>query len=427
VRLAEVYQRANQDAEGARCWRARWATKPTTRVAWTRLGMVRRNLGDAPGARAAFTRATEPRAAFERGLVRLGLAQDKDLVTARACFERALLLEPDHADARAALGRLLEGDGDLAAAEQAYRRAIGVNPDSAEALFALAEAVQEFPAPRRSAARLRSRLRAAARHAAHSRVQRQRAPAPRARRGRAWRARGARSCCTSTPSRPRRRRCSRSSRTGRGDERRSWAPRTRWVVLALVGAVLAVYAQVGGFEFVRYDDPDYVLENPAVRGGLSFAGVRWAFSAATLELAPLDVAGAHAGRAAVRARAGGHHWMSVAWHALAAVLCYLALQRLSARPWESAMVAFLFALHPLRVESVAWISERKDVLSGCAFFALLLAYARHARAPSAARYGLVLLCFALGLLAKPMLVTAPCVCCCSTSGRWRACARGMGA
>src|SRR6185436_20977461 len=95
----------------------------------------------------------------------------------------------------------------------------------------------------------------------------------------------------------------------------------------------------------------------------------------------------------------GHHWTSVALHALGSVLCFLALRALTQRLWPSACVAFLFALHPLRVESVAWVSERKDVLAGCAFFALLLAHARYARAPSAARYGLVLLCFALGLLA----------------------------
>ncbi|MSR61466.1 MAG: tetratricopeptide repeat protein [Planctomycetes bacterium] len=188
------------------------------------------------------------------------------------------------------------------------------------------------------------------------------------------------------------------------------APRTGWVVLALVGAVAAVYAQVLGFEFVRYDDPDYVLENPAVRGGLSLAGLRWAFSAAhASNWHPLTWLAHMLDVELFQLAPAGHHGVSVAWHALAAVLCFLALRALSARPWESAAVAALFALHPLRVESVAWVSERKDVLSGSAFFALLLAYARYARAPSAGRYALLLACFALGLLAKPMLVTAPCV------------------
>ena len=180
------------------------------------------------------------------------------------------------------------------------------------------------------------------------------------------------------------------------------------VSLALALAVLLAYAEVGSFAFVRYDDPDYVLANPAVRSGLSWSGVAWAFTAAhASNWHPLTWLSHMLDVQCFGLAPAGHHWTSVALHALAAVLCFLALRALTLRTWASACVAFLFALHPLRVESVAWVSERKDVLSGCAFFALLLAYACYARAPSAPRYALVLACLALGLMAKPMLVTAP--------------------
>ncbi len=182
----------------------------------------------------------------------------------------------------------------------------------------------------------------------------------------------------------------------------------RWIALGLVSAVLATYAAVGGFEFVRYDDPDYVRDNPAVNGGLSWRGLSWAFGAAhASNWHPLTWLAHMLDVELYGLSPGGHHWSSVLLHALASVLCFLALRALTARTWPAALVAALFALHPLRVESVAWVSERKDVLSGCAFFALLLAYARYARAPDARRYGWVLACFALGLLAKPMLVSAP--------------------
>ena len=184
--------------------------------------------------------------------------------------------------------------------------------------------------------------------------------------------------------------------------------RAALVSLGLVLAVLATYAEAGGFGFVRYDDPDYVLANPAVRGGLTWSGVRWALTAAhASNWHPLTWLAHMLDVECFGLVPAGHHWTSVGLHALGSVLCFLALRALSGRLGESALVAALFALHPLRVESVAWVSERKDVLSGCAFFALLLAYARYARAPGPARYLLVLLCFALGLAAKPMLVTAP--------------------
>ena len=183
---------------------------------------------------------------------------------------------------------------------------------------------------------------------------------------------------------------------------------TAWIVLGLLAAVLATYAEVGGFEFVRYDDLDYVRDNPAVNRGLSWPGLRWAFGAThASNWHPLTWIAHMLDVELFGLAPGGHHWSNVLLHALAAALCFLALRALSARTWPAALVAAFFALHPLRVESVAWVSEKKDVLAGCAFFALLWAYARYARAPDGRRYALVLLALVLGLLAKPMLVSAP--------------------
>jgi tetratricopeptide (TPR) repeat protein len=178
----------------------------------------------------------------------------------------------------------------------------------------------------------------------------------------------------------------------------------------LASAVIATYAGALGFDFVRYDDPDYVLDNPHVRGGWTWAGVRWAFTSThASNWHPLTWLAHMLDVELFGLNPAGHHAASVVWHGLAAGLCYWALRALTARPWPSAFVAALFALHPLRVESVAWISERKDVLAGAAFFSTLGCYARWARGPSVGRALAVAASFALGLLAKPMLVTLPCL------------------
>lgn len=200
------------------------------------------------------------------------------------------------------------------------------------------------------------------------------------------------------------------------DDSRPTRTRTLLLCLGLVAAVFALYGQSAGFAFVRYDDPDYVLENRMVRQGLTWSGVRWAFgSAYASNWHPLTWLAHMLDVQLFGLEPAGHHLMSVALHALASVLCFLALRALlwrrpaRERQLVAAGAAFLFALHPLRVESVAWVSERKDVLSGVAFFLTLLAYVRHVRAPSRGRYASVLGAFALGLLAKPMLVSLPLV------------------
>ncbi len=180
------------------------------------------------------------------------------------------------------------------------------------------------------------------------------------------------------------------------------------VLLAL--AVLAAYAGVARAGFVSYDDPPYVSANPIVARGLTAAGVRWAFGAFHASnwhpltwlshMLDVELFGLDPGR---------HHLVSVAWHALGSALCLLALRRLGVGLAAAAGTALLFALHPLHVESVAWIAERKDVLSGAFFFLCLWLYAGHARAPRGRVPWAAAGCFALGLLAKPMLVTLPVV------------------
>lgn len=187
------------------------------------------------------------------------------------------------------------------------------------------------------------------------------------------------------------------------------------LVLSCVCAVLAVaavlpYVQVGSFGFISFDDPGYVRDNPLVNGGLRVEAIGDAFTQTReANWHPLTWLSHMLDCELFGLDPGGHHLMNVTLHALNAVLLLLALRALTGSLWRSALVAALFAVHPLRVESVAWISERKDVLSGTFWMLTLLAYAAYARAPSRARYIRVLVAFTLGLLAKPMLVTLPCV------------------
>ena len=162
-----------------------------------------------------------------------------------------------------------------------------------------------------------------------------------------------------------------------------------------------MYAQVGGFGFVNFDDPDYVAENPHVRGGITADGVRWAFTSGdAANWFPLTRLSHMLDVELFGLRAGWHHLVNVLIHALAALLLFGFLNRATQARWPSALAAFLFALHPLHVESVAWIAERKDVLSALFWFLALWAYVR-------GRKWLVLAAFCLGLMAKLMIVTLP--------------------
>ncbi len=184
-----------------------------------------------------------------------------------------------------------------------------------------------------------------------------------------------------------------------------------WAGLALFLGTLLLYAGVRANGFVLYDDATYVSENPAVRGGLSLAGLRWAFANGgyACNFHPLAWLSHMLDVEIFDLEPAGHHLTSAFLHGLNAALCFAALSALTSRFWPSLLAAALFAAHPLRVESVAWVSERKDVLAGTFFFLALLGWARYAERPKAARYAAVLAALAAGLLAKPMLVTLPLV------------------
>jgi tetratricopeptide (TPR) repeat protein len=181
------------------------------------------------------------------------------------------------------------------------------------------------------------------------------------------------------------------------------------ICLFLAFATAAVYWQVGGHQFINLDDDVYVYENPVVQSGLTTQGVKWAFTTFTAanwhpltwlsHMLDVQLFGLNAGR---------HLYTNLVLHIINSLLLFLALRRMTGAVWRSTFVAALFALHPLHVESVAWIAERKDVLSTFFWMLTLLAYARYTeRTEEWGRYLLVIAGLALGLMAKPMLVTLP--------------------
>jgi len=182
----------------------------------------------------------------------------------------------------------------------------------------------------------------------------------------------------------------------------------RWLAAALVAATLVVYAPVWRHDFVRFDDPEYVTENPWVRRGVTADGVRWAFASAhSANWHPLTWLSHMLDCQLWGLRAGPHHATNVLLHAASSVILLGVLIDMTGAVWRSALVAFLFALHPLHVESVAWVAERKDVLAGLCWILTLAAYVRYARRPGFGTYTAVVASFVMGLLAKPMVVTLP--------------------
>jgi tetratricopeptide (TPR) repeat protein len=187
----------------------------------------------------------------------------------------------------------------------------------------------------------------------------------------------------------------------------SRAPRAA-IVAGLSAMVIVVFWRVAGYPFLTYDDPAYFAGNPFVPKGLTISGIRWAFTAfyaanwhpATWISHMVDVSlfGMDAGR---------HHLVNLLFHLANTLLLFRLLRRMTGRMWESGAVAALFAVHPLHVESVVWLAERKDVLSTFFFMLALLGYVRYCERPGFRRYQPLLLFFVLGLLSKPMLVTFP--------------------
>ncbi len=178
--------------------------------------------------------------------------------------------------------------------------------------------------------------------------------------------------------------------------------------ILLAAIILATYWPVAGFDFVVYDDYSYITNNPVVQEGLSVRGLSWAFTTfhasnwhpltwlshmLDVELFGLD--------------AGWHHLVNALIHLANSVLLFLVLRGMTGATWRSFVVAALFGVHPLHVESVAWVAQRKDVLSGFFWILAMAAYLRYVRRPGTARYLAALACFALGLLCKPMAVTLP--------------------
>jgi len=187
-------------------------------------------------------------------------------------------------------------------------------------------------------------------------------------------------------------------------------PARSLLAIGLLALTCAVYAQVGGHDFVDWDDPVGILDNPALRATGPIDALERAFtSTLNANWIPLTVLSLQASYAAHGLAPAGYLLANVALHAIGALLLFLALSRMTRAPGASFFVAALFAIHPLHVESVAWASARKDVLSGVFWMAALYAHARHAETPRRGSSLWVLLCVAGALLSKPTAVTLPCV------------------
>ncbi|MGB7748195.1 MAG: tetratricopeptide repeat protein [Verrucomicrobiia bacterium] len=185
-------------------------------------------------------------------------------------------------------------------------------------------------------------------------------------------------------------------------------PRPRVIGLLLAFATLLAYLPATHDLFINYDDDNYITQNPIVQRGLTWNGVQWAFTTwHASNWHPLTWLSHMTDCELFRLNPGGHHLVNILFHAANAALLFMLLLSLTDALWPSAFIAALFAWHPLHVESVAWVSERKDVLS--TFFALLalLAYVRFARENRRCNFWLAMVFFALGLMSKPMLVTLP--------------------
>ncbi len=180
------------------------------------------------------------------------------------------------------------------------------------------------------------------------------------------------------------------------------------ICLFLIAATLVVFWQVRNYDFVDFDDNVYVTENPHVQAGISRKSVSWAFTSFHAGFwLPLTWLSFMLDFELYGLKAGGYHLTNVLLHLANTLLLFLVLKRMTGDLWRSGFVACLFALHPLRVESVAWVTERKDVLSTFFWILAIWSYVRFADHPRMHRYLFVLLAFAFGLMAKPMVVTLP--------------------
>ena len=180
------------------------------------------------------------------------------------------------------------------------------------------------------------------------------------------------------------------------------------ICVTMVMAIFAVYWQVRGYGFVSFDDGLYVYENAHVRSGISMQNVIWAFGFTGIAYYhPLTWLSHMLDSQLFGLNAGRHHLVNVILHTCNSLLLFVIFRRMTGQAWKSAFIAFLFALHPLNVESVAWVSERKNVLSTFFWMMTLLSYSFYVKRNCVSRYLLTLILFMLGLLAKPAIVTLP--------------------
>jgi Flp pilus assembly protein TadD len=192
------------------------------------------------------------------------------------------------------------------------------------------------------------------------------------------------------------------------------AKRSSWTLLGIVIFIVAlswaVFGQTFHHQFINYDDPLYVLDNAHVRAGLTWHGIAWAFTHVhSQNWHPLTSISHMLDCQLFGVNPGPHHLMNVLFHSIAAALLFLFLRQATGSIWRSAFVAAVFAIHPLRVESVAWIAERKDVLSGVFFALTLIAYGAYTRNRTLGGYVTMSILFACGLMSKPLLITTPIV------------------
>src|SRR5271157_1583026 len=183
-----------------------------------------------------------------------------------------------------------------------------------------------------------------------------------------------------------------------------------FIVTFLIIASFIAFGRILGNDFVNFDDNVYITENNHIHSGLNSATIKWAFSAVvSSNWHPLTWLSHILDWSLFKDHAGGHHLISLLLHIASVILLFIFLNRTTKSLWPSAFVAALFALHPLRVESVAWAAERKDVLSMFFGMATLYAYARYVEKSRISKYFICFILFTLSIMSKPTLVTLPCV------------------
>ena len=180
------------------------------------------------------------------------------------------------------------------------------------------------------------------------------------------------------------------------------------VVIFLIVVSCVAFGRIAGNDFVNFDDPRYIIENPQIKSGINLQTIKWAFTAVVVSnWHPLTLLSHTLDWSLFGANAYGHHLVSLLFHIGAVIFLFFFLYKTTSNIWPAAFAAALFALHPLRVESVAWVAERKDVLSMFFGMATIYAYTFYAESSKLSHYFLCLILFALALMSKPMMVTLP--------------------